>query len=86
VEAGWSGIKNGELLRRAEVAFDVFLTADRNLRFQQNVAKLEMGVVVLAIGSTKLRDLQPFVSDISEALSAVTPGEVLIVPQAPDPG
>ncbi|HEY7769398.1 DUF5615 family PIN-like protein [Longimicrobium sp.] len=86
VEAGWSGIKNGELLRRAEVAFDVFLTADRNLRFQQNIAKLKIGVVVLATGSTKLRDLQPFVSDISAALSAVAPGEVLIVPQAPDAG
>ena len=61
VDAGSLGIKNGELLRRAEGAFDVFLTADRNLRFQQNMGKLQVGVVVLAAGST-LRDLQPFVS------------------------
>lgn len=85
VEAGWSGIKNGELLRRAEGAFDVFLTADQDLRFQQNIAKLRIGVVVLATGSTKLRDLQPFVSAISKALGSVAPGQVLIVPQAPDP-
>lgn len=43
VEAGWSGIKNGELLRRAETTFDVFLTADRNLQFQQNTSKLNLG-------------------------------------------
>ena len=50
VEAGWSGVKNGELLRRADEVFDVFLTADRNLAFQQNLSKVRPGVVVLAIG------------------------------------
>lgn len=56
VEAGWSGVKNGELLRRADPLFDAFLTADRNLPFQQNLTGLRrMGLVVLAIGSTKLK-------------------------------
>jgi hypothetical protein len=59
VEMGWSGVKNGELLRRAEELFDVFLTADRNLPFQQNITRLRLGVVVLATGSTKLDDLRP---------------------------
>lgn len=86
VEAGWSGVQNGELLRRVEGRYDVLLTADRNLRFQQTIGKLQIGVVVLAAGSTKLRDLQPLVSDISEALRAVAPGQVLVVPQAPEPG
>ena len=36
-QVGWAGVKNGELLRRAESEFDVFLTADRNLRYQQNL-------------------------------------------------
>lgn len=77
VEAGWSGVKNGELLRRAETAFDVFLTADRNLPFQQNIARLQLGVVVLAIGSTKLNDLLPFASRICAAMEAVGPGQVV---------
>jgi hypothetical protein len=78
VEAGWSGVKNGELLRRADSLFDAFLTADRNLPFQQNLTGLRrMGLVVLAIGSTKLKDLQPYVTKISAALDAVEPGALL---------
>jgi hypothetical protein len=76
-EMGWSGIKNGELLRRAEELFDAFLTADRNLQFQQNISKLRLGVVVLAIGSTKLDDLRPLAPQIAAALETVNPGEVL---------
>jgi hypothetical protein len=82
VEAGWSGIKNGELLRRAEAGFDVFLTADRNLQFQQNTARLMLGIVVLAAGSTKLNDLRVYASEISAALEAVQPGQVLQVPSS----
>jgi hypothetical protein len=78
VEAGWSGVKNGEVLRRADPLFDVFLTADRNLPFQQNLTGLRrMGLVVLAIGSTKLKDLQPFATEIAAALDAVEPGALL---------
>lgn len=78
VEAGWSGIKNGELLRRADPLFDAFLTADRNLPFQQNLTGLRrMGLVVLAIGSTKLKDLQPFASEIAGALDSAGPGTLL---------
>jgi hypothetical protein len=36
-QMGWAGVKNGELLRRAEGEFDLFLTADKNLRYQQNL-------------------------------------------------
>lgn len=48
-EKGWSSVKNGELLRRASVEFDVFVTADKNLQYQQNIAKFKIGVVVLAL-------------------------------------
>ncbi len=82
VEAGWSGIKNGELLRRAEEAFDVFLTADRSLQFQQNTAKLRLGTVVLAAGSTKLNDLRDHAGEISAALESVQPGHAIQVPPA----
>lgn len=81
-EAGWSGIKNGELLRRAEQGFEVFLTADRNLQYQQNTMKLQLGIVVLAAKSTKLDVLRLYALDISAALEAVQPGQVLQVPPA----
>lgn len=77
VEAGWAGTRNGELLRRANESFDVFLTADRNLPFQQNLSSLIIGVVVLAIGSTRLDDLRPFAARIADALQTVHPGQVV---------
>ena len=47
VEVGWSGEKNGKLLALAAGQFDVFVTADRNLQYQQNLAVLPLAVVVL---------------------------------------
>ena len=79
VEAGWSGVKNGELLRRADELFDVFLTADRNLAFQQDLSKVRLGVVVLSIGSTKLDDLRLVTERITAALTEVRPGQLIRV-------
>lgn len=62
-------------------AFDVFLTADRNLQFQQNTAKRSLGIVVLAAGSTRLDDLRLHVEEISAALALVQPGQVIQVPR-----
>jgi hypothetical protein len=77
---GWAGISNGNLLRRAaEAGFDGLVTGDRNLQFQQNLAGLAIGVVVLATGSTKLRDLIPYVPRILAAIASVRPGEVVVV-------
>jgi len=56
VEMGWSGVKNGELLRRAAVDFDCFLTVDRNLQFQQNVVGLKIGVVVVHAQGNDIAD------------------------------
>lgn len=82
VEIGWSGLKNGELLRKAEARFDVFITADRNLRFQQNLSAFAIGVVVLEGGSTKLEDLRPLVSELRRAIETVQPRHVVLVPSA----
>jgi hypothetical protein len=46
-EMGWASRRNGELLRLAQADFDVFLTADRNLSFQQEVGRFKLAVVVL---------------------------------------
>ena len=60
-DAGWAGIKNGELLEKAAALFDLFLTVDRNLAFQQDSSSLPIPVVVLKSTSTKFRDLAPLV-------------------------
>lgn len=81
-EAGWAGTKNGALLRLAESEFDVFVTADRRLPHQQTLSGLQLGVIVLAAGSTKVEDLRPLATELAEALAAVQRGQVVHVPAA----
>jgi hypothetical protein len=77
---GWTGITNGELLRRAAAAgFEVLLTADRNLEFQQNVSRAGIGVLVVAAASNALEDLLPLVPAMLAALPKTAPGRVLRV-------
>ena len=76
LEAGWAGKTNGELLELAQDEFDVLLTGDKNLRFQQNLASYSMGVVVAVGRSTKLEDILPLVPRLRDAISNIGPGEV----------
>ena len=57
-QMGWNTIKNGELLALAAKEFDVFVTVDRNLSFQQNVSALLIAVIVLRARSNRLADLR----------------------------
>lgn len=72
---GWSGVKNGELLRRARSACDVFVTLDRNLEFQQNIRALPFGIVVVRSVSNRLADLAPHIVSILTAANRAVPGE-----------
>jgi hypothetical protein len=77
-EQGWSGLKNGALLQRAETAgFGVFLTADQNLPYQQNLTAFRIAVIVLKARSNRIQDLRPLLPKIRQALSIVAPGQVL---------
>ena len=79
-QEAWAGLKNGELLTRAEAAgFSVFLTGDQNLEFQQNISKRGLGVVVLRAVSNALEDLLPLVPAVLSAIETVQPGQVVRV-------
>lgn len=78
-EAGWAAAKNGELLALAEKSFDVFVTVDRNLSFQQNVPRFSIAVVVLCATSNRLVDLRPLVPRLLELLPTAKRGEVTLV-------
>lgn len=67
-DAGWSGLKNGDLLRRAAERFDVFVTADQNLQYQQNLRALPVSVVVLAAKSNRIEDLRPLAPELLACL------------------
>lgn len=78
-QAGWAGIKNGELLGRAEREFDVFVTVDRNLAFQQNIPKFNIAVVLLHATSNRLADLKLLVPNLLEVLPMASKGQVTSV-------
>ncbi len=68
-EMGWAGLDNGKLLARAEKEFDVFITVDRNLTFQQNLPKFSIAVLILHAPTNRLLDLLPLVPKILDALT-----------------
>jgi hypothetical protein len=68
-------MRNGDLLRSAAAdGFDVLLTADQGIQFQQNIAGSPIGIVVLIAASTRLQDLLPLVPHVLQALRDVKRG------------
>jgi hypothetical protein len=78
-EMGWTGLKNGALLAKVENSFDVFITVDRNLSFQQNIPKLRIAVLLLRAQSNELSALQPLVPKMLSALPTLKPGTVTVI-------
>jgi hypothetical protein len=81
--AGWAGVKNGALLKLAEESFEVFVTADQNIPYQQNLHSSKLGFVVLRAGGTQFKDLLPYVDPIRSAIAEVSPGQFIYVPETP---
>ena len=72
-DLGWDTFNNGELLRTAEAAaFEVFLTIDKNIRYQQNLARRVIAIVVL--GNSRWPVVQRYVDRVVAAISAAKPG------------
>ena len=76
---GWQGIKNGELLQRAQGAFDVLVTMDRNLEFQQTISSLDLCVVLALASSNRMAHLRPIIPALLEAIETGGPGALLRV-------
>ncbi|MBA2594915.1 MAG: DUF5615 family PIN-like protein [Pseudomonadota bacterium] len=79
-QEGWAGLTNGELLSRAaQAGFEVFLTGDQNLEYQQDLARSRLGVIVLVAPSNALEDLLPLIGSVLAALPTIGPGQVMRV-------
>jgi hypothetical protein len=76
---GWTGTKNGALLGQVAGSFDAFLTMDRNLEFQQNLAAHPFGFLLVRAPSNRLRDVAPLIPDILTALPSLRPGHLIRV-------
>lgn len=71
-EMEWSQLTNGDLLKSAEAAFDIFITTDRNLRYQQNLRDRRLAILVLP--TTSWPTIQRHLAAVADAVNALEPG------------
>jgi predicted nuclease of predicted toxin-antitoxin system len=77
--AGYGSKKNGELLTLAEDVWDVLLTSDRRMKYQQNMMGRRVALVVLCAKSNRMEDLLPLMPAFAKALLSVSPGQIVEV-------
>jgi hypothetical protein len=78
-QMGWATIKNGRLLTLAQKEFDVFVTVDRNLSFQQHLSKFDIAVLVLSAPSNRLADLLPLAPQMLASFPNLKPGQAVTI-------
>jgi hypothetical protein len=78
-DMGWKGIKNGVLLARADAEFDIFVTSDKNLRFQQNLRNIGLGILLLPGKQVKM--VRSIIDEIRQALSTMTREQFVEIPR-----
>ena len=76
-EQGWSGIENGELLNLAATKFDIFLTVDQNLSFQQNLKNFNIAIILMVARNNRLKTLLPLMPAVRVAIDDVKAGEIV---------
>lgn len=80
---GWQGVKNGELLDRAQGTIEVLVTMDQNLEFQQSISTLDFFVVLALAPSNRMAHLRPLVPAILQSIETGRSGELLRVGSEP---
>lgn len=72
-KCGWAGTQNGKLLALAASQFDVMITADRNIQYQQNLNKLPIAIIVLATPDGRIRSFQQLIPKLLTTLNTLVP-------------
>jgi len=78
-DAGFSGKENGELIALAEKKFNVLITIDKNIRYQQNIAGRNIAILIIRAASNDLDDIRPHVPQALAALRSIRPGQIVEV-------
>jgi hypothetical protein len=78
-DAGFKGLKNGRLLQAASGKYDIFLTVDQNIQFQQNLATFALAVILLKAPRSTLAMLKPLMPKVLQVLGTIKPGELVVV-------
>jgi hypothetical protein len=79
-EAGWSGIKNGRLLALISGHFDVFLSIDQNIRYQQNLIDLPFAILFVSVPNKMIESYIPIHSLMRETVRRLGPGDIAVIP------
>lgn len=83
---GWTGVKNGTLLKRAAEEFDVLLTMDKSMQYQQSLKGLHLAVIIIRARSNSPEDLKPMVLPVLQAIDGHQAGVFTIVELPQQPG
>ncbi len=78
-DAGLSGYENGQLLRRVSGAFEVFITIDKSIQHQQNLASLDIAFVLLRVRSNDIVDIEPLIPRLFARWHELKPATLLVV-------
>ena len=78
-EVKWAGTKNGALLQQAAAKFDVLVTVDQGIPYQQNLTGVTLALVIIMAPSNDIQDLRPMMSDVLRVLATIQPGQVVVV-------
>lgn len=79
-ECGWAGKKNGALLSLAEKEFDVFVTMDQGIEYQQNLLQFDLGIVFLKAFSNRRVDVEPLMPQVNQQIESIRPGSIIHIP------
>ncbi len=72
-------MKNSELLRAAEAEFDALVTMDKGIEHQQNLSRINLGIVLISVQSNRRQDVEPAMPEVNRVLRAIRPGKVIHV-------
>lgn len=78
-EAGFKGLKNGRLLQAASSRYDVLVTVDQNLQYQQNLKTYAIAIIVLRAKRSTYPFLKPLIPQVLDTLEEIKPGEIIIM-------
>lgn len=78
-EAGFKGLRNGRLLQAASGQYDVLVTVDQNIQYQQNLKTFAIAILVLKAKRSTYPMLKPLMPHVLEAIEKIKPGEIIIV-------
>lgn len=80
---GWDSKSNGELLKLARNGFDVLITVDRKIPYQQNITGRDVAVVILAAKTNGINDLRPLIPELLKRLNGLKRGEIVRIEARP---